>query len=170
MHLLRRLVKANELFDRYYRPHNIRLFYPGHIAYPMQQNIWTLEHKPKPLSRNNTEKLKFLQFRARLHELIARNRNPGRKNLRQELNKAQRNVNRTYGRGINGRTAGQLIAIGEARAARTIAKALRSNKVVNLAQRKRKARNFIREELSLYRRPNSTVRPSNVKARRISVL
>ena len=64
--------------------------------------------------------------------------------------------------------AAKILKLAELRAARTIAKALRSSPVLQRAQNKRRARNFIREELGLYRRPNnSTIRPSNVKARRI---
>jgi hypothetical protein len=63
--------------------------------------------------------------------------------------------------------AARILKLAEMRAARTIAKALRSSPVMRRVEGRRKARNFIREELSLYRRPNSTVRPSNVKAGRI---
>jgi hypothetical protein len=130
-----------------------------------------LEKKPRPYNKNTAQKLKFARLRYQMYA-----REPTRPRLpwgkaANAQTKAYEKVKSIYGYGRAGpSTATKLLTLAEMRAARTVAKALRSNAVMNRVQNRRKARNFVREELSLYRprSGNRLVRPSNVKARRIT--
>lgn len=130
-----------------------------------------LENKARPYNKNTAQKLKFARIRYQMYA-----REPPRPRLTwgkaaTAQTKAQQKIKSIYGYGrIGGNHAAKLLTLAEMRAARTIAKALRSSPVMKRVQNRRKARNFVREELSLYRPSsgNRLVRPSNVKARRIT--
>jgi succinate dehydrogenase/fumarate reductase flavoprotein subunit len=111
-------------------------------------------------------KLKFATLRGWKSSNVVRPTKP-HKNAANELQRAKENVAAIFGPSIERKQASQLLKLAEFRAMRAIAKALASSPVMRRVEGRRRARNFIREELGLYRRPNSTVRPSNVKARRI---
>jgi hypothetical protein len=111
-------------------------------------------------------KLKFAKLRGWRPSVPVRPTKP-RENAANASKQAKANVAAIYGPYMGTKQASQLLKLAEFRAMRTVAKALASSPVMKRVQGRRAARNFIREELSLYGRPNSTVRPSNVKKRRI---
>lgn len=151
----------------------------------MKEGMWDvhrrLENKPRPHNKNTTQKLKFALLRNKNYvkphlEFLKRSREGTAQKLTwheasNANTKARKRANELFGRGrITPERAATLLTIAEMRAARTIAKALGSSPVLKRVQNRRKARNFVREELSLYRRPNSnTIRPSSVKARRVNL-
>ena len=161
---LRRLIDANEKYQllyHHYRDVN------NHLQQKARNNIWWLKRKPKPLTQNQALKLKILS------DVINQNKAERQNRIKQAENafiRAQRNVNKIYGPGINATRAARLLKLAHLRAGRTVAKALASSPIIRRVEGRRRARNFIGAELSMYRRPNSTVRPSNVKARRITSL
>ena len=159
---LRRAVKTNENFQRYYfAGHRI-----PHVRTEMNMNRQRLEYKPRPHTRNTAMKLKFAKIRGWKPSVPVRPTKP-HENAANELKRAKENVAAIYGPSMGVKQASQLLKLAEFRAMRAIAKALASSPIMRRVEGRRAARNFIREELGLYRRPNSTVRPSNVKARRI---
>jgi hypothetical protein len=114
-------------------------------------------------------KLKFATLRGWKSSNVVKPTKP-HKNAANELQRAKENVAAIFGPSIERKQASQLLKLAEFRAMRAISKALASSPVMRRVEGRRRARNFIREEIGLYRRPNSTVRPSNVKARRITSL
>ena len=162
---LRQLVKANENYQKYY---NVG-WKPSQMTTSMRNLVSRLEKKPRPHNKNTAQKLKFAGLRYQMYA-----REPPRPrltwgNAANAHSKAQQKIQSIYGYGrIGGSHATKLVTLAEIRAARTIARALNSNAVLKRAQNRRRARNFIGAELSMYRpRSGSLVRPSNVKARRI---
>jgi hypothetical protein len=139
--------------------------YGMHMREQRGQRNWLLNREPKPLTKNNAQTAKVLGF-MRNRSRAASNKRAS--NAMNAMLQAYRNLVPIYGIGMNARLAARLVTMAELRAGRTIAKALNSNAVLKRAQNKRRARNFIGAELSMYRpRSGSLVRPSNVKARRI---
>jgi hypothetical protein len=126
--------------------------------------MWWLKREPQPLTQSQGLKMKIL------NTVIKRNKAEKQNRIKQAENafiRAQRNVNKIYGPGINATRAARILKLAHLRAGRAIAKALASSPVMRRVEGRRRARNFIGAELGMYRRSNSTVRPSNVKARRI---
>ena len=159
---LRHLVKTNENFQRYY----FNGYSIPHVRVEMNNNRHRLQHKPRPHNKNTAMKLKFASLRSWTPSKPVRSTKP-HKNAANAQKRAKENVAAIYGPSLGTKQASQLLKLAEFRAMRAIAKALASSPVMRRVEGRRRARNFIREELGLYRRPNSTVRPSNVKARRI---
>jgi hypothetical protein len=166
---LHRLLIANEDFRR----HAHSGYIPQYLNKFLNNNYWKIQNKPGPHNKNTLIKLKFIRARTwnprpRSSSNRPRPLLPWHK-AAAALGRAETNVNAIYGQGrIRAKQAATILKLAEYRAARAIAKALSSNAVLKRVQEKRAARNFIREELGLYKRPNSqSVRPSNVKARRI---
>lgn len=158
---LRRLINATEKYRTISES-----VHPGTaMSNSAGRSIWWLERKQRPFTQSQALKMKILTTMLRQNQA---NRQKNINRAHNALIRAQRNVNAVYGPGINANRAATLLKLAHLHAGRTIAKALASSPpILKRAQNKLKARNFIREELSLYRRPNSTVRPSNVKKRRI---
>lgn len=162
---LRQLVKANENYQKYY---NVG-WKPSQMTTRMQNLRYKLERKNMPHNKNTAQKLKFARLRWQLYAREPRRELLTWKKAANAHTKAQQKIKSIYGYGrVGPNQASKLLTLAEMRAARTIAKALRSNAVMNRVMNRRRARNFIGAELSMYR-PNSGsfVRPSNVKARRI---
>jgi hypothetical protein len=162
---LRQLVRANENYQK--------TFHTGwqvpRMSNAMSNMYIKLTKEPRPHSKNMNRKLRFAGLQYRMYDRTPARRRILRNDALAARTKAQKHVNTIYGKQMVGPgNAASILTLAELRAALTIAKALASSPVMRRVEGKRRARNFIREELSLYRRPNSTVRPSNVKARRIN--
>jgi hypothetical protein len=164
---LRQFLNANHNYTK--------TFHTGWVLHPMALE-WERERRrinniPGPHNKNTAQKLKFARLRNNKYGRVHRPRIPWLKASRAQT-KTRNKIGPYYGqsgqRMMAGWQAARILKLAEMRAARTVAKALRSSPVMRRVEGKRRARNFIREELALYRRPNSTVRPSNVKARRIN--
>jgi len=158
---LRRFINATEKYRMITRNQE----YGMHMREQRGQRNWLLNTEPKPHTKHNAQTAKILG--------VMRNRSRAASNKRatnamNAMIQAYRNLVPIYDIGMNARMAARLVTMAEIRAGRTIAKALNSNAVLKRAQNRRRARNFIGAELSMYRpRSGSLVRPSNVKARRI---
>ena len=162
---LRKFINANYNYRK--------TFHAGWLEHPMAEAMNNerrrLSNKPRPHNKNTAQKLKFARLRSNTYHRVLRPRIPWGKAATAQT-KTRQNAGKYYNQKMMaGWQAAKILKLAELRAARTIAKALRSSPVLQRAQNKRRARNFIREELGLYRRPNNstTIRPSNVKARRI---
>ena len=164
---LRQYVKALENTQRY--------FYPSKTL--MANSMSRLYERVRgrsaiPYTKNAAMKMKFAAKRS-----LTYNKPPWTSEwppsisytkMHHALEKAKENLKNIYGKNMTHARAVKLLTLAEIRAARTIAKALNSNAVMNRVKNKRRTRNFIRTELSMYQpRSGSLIRPSNVKARRI---
>jgi hypothetical protein len=158
---LRRFINATEKYHMISRNHE----YGMHMLEHGAEKSWWINRKPKPHTQYNTQTLKIMGL-MKNRRIAASNKRA--MNAMNAMIQAYRNLVPIYGIGMNARMAARLVTMAEIRAGRTIAKALNSNAVLKRAQNRRRARNFIGAELSMYRpRSGSLVRPSNVKARRI---
>jgi hypothetical protein len=168
---LRQYVKANENYQKHYQNFLRGRQHP--IATSMRNLSSNLGNKPRPHNKNTAQKLAFTRLRSRMYS-----REPVTPRLpwhtaARANTKAREKVRAIFGRRDIGReNVHKMLTLAEVRAARTIAKALSSNAVMRRVQNRRRARNFIRAELNVYRPTsnNRLIRPSNVKARRISHL
>jgi hypothetical protein len=164
---LRQLVKANENYQKHY----VIGWQPSQMTTRMRNLRNKLERKTMPRNKNTAQKLKFASLR---YHMYAREPQRERLTWKKAANahtKAQEKIKSIYGYGRVGSShATKLLTLAEMGAARTIAKALRSNAVQRRLENKRRFRNFTRTELSLYRPTSSNrlIRPSNVKSRRIN--
>ena len=158
---LRRFINATEK----YRMIASNQEYGMHMLEHRGQKSQWLNREPKPLTKYNAQTAKIIGFMRNRSRAASHKRQTNAMNA---MIQAYRNLVPTYGIGLNARMAAKLVTLAELRAARAIARALSSNAVLKRAQNRRRARNFIGAELSMYRpRSGSLVRPSNVKARRI---
>ena len=163
---LRQLVKANENYQKYY---NVG-WKPSQMTTRMRNLVFKLERKNMPHNKNTAQNLKFARLRWQMYAREPRRELLTWKKAANAHTKAQEKIKSIYGYGrIGSNHASKLLTLAEMRAARTIAKALRSNAVQRRLENKRRFRNFTRTELSLFRPTSSNrlIRPSNVKARRI---
>jgi len=161
---LRQLVKANENYQKHYG------WKPPQMTASMRNLRYKLENKPRPHNRNTAQKLKFASLRYHMYAGEPRGKLPTWTRAARANTKAKEKIKSIYGYDrIGPNQATKLLTLAELGAARTIAKALRSNAVQRRLENKRRFRNFTRTELSLYRPTSSNrlIRPSNVKAGRI---
>ena len=161
---LRRFINATEKHRMIVRNKE----YGEHMKNLGVEKSWWINRKQQPHTQHNAQTLKILGFMKNRSRLASRKRS---NNAMNNKLRAYRNLVPIYGEGINATMAARLVMLAELRAARAVAKALRSNAVLKRAQNKRRARNFIGTELNLYRpRSGGLIRPSNVKAGRIRSL
>lgn len=164
---LRHLVKANENYQKHY----VIGWQPSQMTTRMRNLRNKLERKTMPHNKNTAQKLKFASLRYHMYAREPQRERLPWKKAANAHTKAQKNIKSIYGYGrVGSNHATKLLTLAEMGAARTIAKALRSNAVQRRLENKRRFRNFTRTELSLYRPTSSNrlIRPSNVKSRRIN--
>jgi hypothetical protein len=163
---LRQYMKANQNYRRHYQ--TILGGEPHPMAISMGNLSRSLGNKPKPHNKNTAQKLAFVRRRGRTYLREGPTpRLPWSKAAKANT-KARQGVSVIFGRDIGRNNVHRLLTLAEVRAARTIARALSSNAVMKRVQNRRRTRNFIGAELSMYR-PNANnrlIRPSNVKAGR----
>ena len=163
---LRQLVKANENYQKHY----VIGWQPSQMTARMRNLRNKLERKTMPRNKNTNQKLKFASLRYHMYAGEPRGKLPTWTKAARANTKAKEKIKSIYGYDrIGPNQATKLLTLAELGAARTIAKALRSNAVQRRLENKRRFRNFTRTELGLYRPTSSNrlIRPSNVKARRI---
>jgi hypothetical protein len=127
---LRRFINATEKHRMIVRNKE----YGEHMKNLGVEKSWWINRKQQPHTQHNAQTLKILGFMKNRSRLASRKRS---NNAMNNKLRAYRNLVPIYGEGINATMAARLVMLAELRAARAVAKALRSNAVLKRAQIKR---------------------------------